>query len=107
MKLMTAELRKKLPKLGEQEKEVDPMVYLKLFAPWGGSTWFITEFDGDDLMFGFVRLNDWNDLAELGYISLSELERLRIGPLQMKIERDLYFEPRRLSECKSELGLMP
>jgi hypothetical protein len=35
----------------------------------------------------------------VGDFSLTELEEIT-GPLGMKIERDLYFEPKRLSEVR-------
>jgi hypothetical protein len=35
---------------------------------------------------------------ELGYFSIAELEEVR-GPMDLKIERDLYFEPKPVSQC--------
>ena len=37
---------------------------------------------------------------ELGDFSPEELEQIR-GPMGLPIERDLYFEPKPVSECKS------
>ena len=50
------------------------------------------EFDGEDEFFGLVDGFE----RELGYFSLSELQAFR-GRFGLGIERDLYFEPRRLS----------
>lgn len=95
MKLLTDELRKMLPPLYAQEQEKDPMVYVKLFAPWSRWTWYITEFDGNDLLFGLTC--GFED--EWGYVSLAELESVR-GPAGFEIERDLRFKPGRISEAK-------
>lgn len=97
MKLLTDELRKTLPALYSQEKEKDPTVVCKFFLPATKWTWFAIEFDGDDLFFGYVA----GEYPELGYFSLSELERLD-GPFGLGVERDLYFEPQKLSEIKKE-----
>ena len=93
MKLLTKEILKRLPYLYETEnkKPSEVKVPLKLFNPCGAGTWYITEFNGEDLMFGFCNLGD-DQCAELGYVSLSELKSLRL-PFGMSIERDMYWNP--------------
>lgn len=95
MKLLTKEIKRRLPELYKQEGIKDPMVYVKYFTPWGNWTWYGMEFDGEDTFFGYVLGNE----KELGYFNLSELENAT-GPLGLKIERDLYFTPTKLSEIK-------
>ena len=95
MKLMTEEIRKKLPPLGATDDNPDPIVQVKFFCPWNHWTWFGYEFDGEDIFFGFVK----GDFDEFGTFSLSELESVR-GPLGLTIERDLYFTPKPVSKCK-------
>tara|TARA_R100000353_G_scaffold73819_1_gene56403 strand:+ start:45 stop:353 length:309 start_codon:yes stop_codon:yes gene_type:complete len=95
MKLLTKTIEKKLPKLYTSENIEDPMVVCKFFQPWGEWTWYAIEFDGKDTFFGYVQ--GWE--GELGYFSLSELKSV-IGPFGMKIERDLYFQPQKLSKIK-------
>jgi hypothetical protein len=95
MKMMTAEIRKKLPKLYSQEKVDDPIAYVKFFTPWTNWTWWGLEFDGTDRFFGYVSGHE----KELGYFSLRELESIR-GPWGLRIERDLSFRPTPLSEIK-------
>jgi hypothetical protein len=92
MKLLTKELRRKLPPLYSAEKCADPMIRAKFFTPDSDWTWYVLEFDGDDTFFGYVVGLD----SELGYFSLKELESAR-GPLGLRLERDLYFQPRPLS----------
>jgi hypothetical protein len=97
MKLITEELRKALPTLYSQENEKDPMVVCKFFLPMTKWTWYATEFDGKDIFFGFVS----GEYSELGYFSLSELENLE-GLYGIGVERDMYFEPVRLSTIRAE-----
>ncbi len=95
MKLMTQELRAKLPKLYAQENTPDPLVYVKYFLPFSHWRWYAFEFDGNDTFFGWV----YGDYPELGYFSLSELEGIK-GRFGLGVERDLYFTPTPLSEIK-------
>lgn len=98
MKLLTKALRKKLPLLYANEEESDPMVFCKFFYPASHWTWYATEFDGNDVFYGFV-VGDW---PELGYFRLSELMQNR-DDWGMPIERDMHFKPCRLSELRAEL----
>ena len=99
MKLLTEEIKKKLPKLYEQEdKGGDAIVYLKIFTPDSNWTFFATEFDGEDMFFGLVDGHE----KELGYFSLKELQSVK-GPLDLPIERDLYWQPKTLREIAPEL----
>lgn len=97
-KLMTAKLRKQLPRLysGEQQG-LGAQAVVKYFCPWNQWTWYASEFDGGDIFFGLVSGYE----VELGYFSLSELETIR-GPLGLGIERDLYFRPTPLRELKQQ-----
>jgi Protein of unknown function (DUF2958) len=97
MHLLPEELKKKLPPLYATEQDKDPIVWVKFFTPWTNWTWYVTEYDGDDTFFGWVEGYE----HEFGYFSLSELENVK-GPWGLKIERDLYFTPCRLSEVKQK-----
>lgn len=94
--------RVQLPPIGAQQNSRDPMVHTKLFCPWGAATWWITEYDGKDLLFGFAFLFDEYS-AELGYMSKEDLESITMAGL--RIERDVNFEPKRLSEALRDHGL--
>ncbi len=99
MKLLTQEIRKKLPPLYSQEsKGGDAIAIVKFFTPTSQWTWYVTEFDGEDLFFGLVDGFE----KELGYFSLKELESIR-GPLGLPIERDLYWQPKPLKEIAPKL----
>jgi hypothetical protein len=84
MKLLTKEIRNKLPELGKG----DGTAHVKFFTPDANWTWYATEFDGKDEFFGLVNGFE----KELGYFSLSELESAR-GPFGLPIERDRYWNP--------------
>ena len=95
MKLLTNEIRNRLPPIGSQDQEADPIVYVKFFCPWNHWTWFAYEFDQEDIFLGFVK----GDFDEFGTFSLSELESVK-GPMGLGMERDIHFSPKPLSECK-------
>lgn len=97
--LIPDDVRASLPTLYSTEAVADPVVRLKLFAPWSSWTWYVTEFDGEDTLFGLVSGHE----VELGYICLSELEELR-GPGGLRIERDLHFTPKPLSQVRKDVA---
>lgn len=93
MKLLTKAILTQLPKIGDTAEEADPMVWVKFFDPWSQWTWYGIEFDGQDLFYGYVEGVE----AEIGYFSLLELMELAAPHW---IERDMYFEPCRLSKVQ-------
>ena len=100
MKLITEEFiatMKPYP-LRLQEHEKDPFIPAKFFNPYGGQTWFISEYDPESqIAFCYV---EGMDVDELGLTSLAEMESLKL-PFGLTIERDLHFKPCRLSECSN------
>ena len=99
MKLLTRELRKKLPPLYSQDGKGGKAVALvKYFTPSSSWSWYASEFDGEDTFFGLVD----GQFKELGYFSLKELEEVR-GPMGLPIERDLYWKPKTLEEIAPEM----
>jgi DUF2958 family protein len=96
MKLLTDELRAKLPPLYSQEAKATPTAYAKFFLPGTGWTWYVTEGsrqDDDFLFFGFVIGFE----SEFGYFLLSELEAVT-NRLGLHVERDLSFREGRLTD---------
>jgi hypothetical protein len=90
-KLITDEQRARLLANGRQSIEnpnFDPLPVVKLFTPYAGATWLLTEIDSEDIAFGLCDLGQ--GFPELGYVSLAELEGLR-GKWGLPIERDLHF----------------
>ena len=95
---MTDEIREQLPELGANEDQgLAALARVKYFTPDSNWTWYASEFDGEDVFFGLVIGFE----IELGYFSLSELQATH-GPLGLKIERDLYYEPKSLQELREQ-----
>lgn len=88
------EIREILPDLySGEEYGLEAKALVKFFTPDSNWSWFASEFDDDDILFGLVVGLE----IELGYWSLAELEAVR-GPMGLPIERDLYFEPATLKD---------
>lgn len=115
MKLLTADIRKKMPGPRAQENNPDPVVYAKFFHPWTQWTWFAYEAwayvgnvdDGyrevslgeapdadpeDVVFFGLV----YGDYTEYGTFALQDL-------MENSVERDRHFTPKPLSQVKEEM----
>lgn len=96
MKLIPKNIGKQIPKIGETSElsSNEVTVHVKLFNPSGAGTWYVTEFDGEDIAFGYVADMPY---PELGYFSIKDLEGLVLWP-NFRIERDKYFQACKLSE---------
>jgi hypothetical protein len=91
MQLLTDAIKKILPPLYSTEDTpcAEKEIVVRFFNPMGSQSWEIaegSEEDGDWLLFGKCDLGF--DMAEWGYVSLSELESLSVG-LGLGIERDI------------------
>lgn len=94
--LMPADIAEKVPRLYATEKEADPIAHLKYFTPDSSWTWYVIEYDPTQrLCLGLVI----GHVPEVGYFSLDELEEVR-GLMGLPIERDLYWTPTPLSQCR-------
>ena len=108
MKLLTKEIRKKIPPLysGENKKVEEVLVVVKFFNPSGSWTWYATEGEpvldekGKEIDFRFFGLVRGFE-NELGYFSLKELERVK-GPFGLGIERDMYFGKHTLADVMNK-----
>jgi len=95
----------KIPRLYETENvpAKDKIIHMHFFL--ASSDWYIVEFDGDDIFFGFACLNNWKDLAEWGYISYKELKELKVKQpigidgqrmlIPLEVDRDLNWISRK------------
>jgi hypothetical protein len=98
LRLMTQKIREQLPKLGANaEVGLEAVSHVKYFTPDSQWTWYASEFDGEDIFFGLVIGFE----IEFGYFSLRELQEAR-GPLELQIERDLYYQPKSLRELREQ-----
>ena len=72
MQIIDEKITKDMPKLYTQDGlNKEAIVYL-ILEGFNGWKWYITEFDGLDIFFGFVKgfCDEW------GYVSKSELNKL-------------------------------
>ena len=65
---------------------------VKLFCPWGGATWLLSELDPEDPDIAFGLCDLGFGCPELGSVRLSELAAVR-GPGGLSIERDRHYKP--------------
>jgi hypothetical protein len=97
MRLLTRGLRLLVPPPAEVQRVQDPFAYARFFTPDGRRVWY--------LIGGGIRGPDFELLTQIpindGWsretILLSQLETLR-DDTGLRVERDLYFRARKLSE---------
>lgn len=97
------------PLYGQDGKGYEATVHAHYFL--GGSDWFVTEYrPEEDLAFGWVCLNGDRQNAELGYVSLAELEAVR-GSISINgrrvdsvlpVEYDEHWQPKPLRQAIAE-----
>lgn len=100
MKLLTKDLEKKLPPLYTTQNIPvnEKTAILKLFTPWTNWTWYAVEYDPNtQTFFGLIQKGSEN---EWGYFSLIEMQNVK-GSFGLKIERDIYWTPRKIKEISS------
>ena len=89
----------RIPKFYETEHIPleEKLIYLHFFI--GGCDWYVSEYDGDDLFFGFAILNGDYEMAEWGYISFAEMKSIRVSFLEIDCETD--WTPKKASEIEN------
>jgi hypothetical protein len=115
MELLTKELELELPPIHGDAT----LAQVKFFTPWTHWTWYASEAnaelaDGTEVSLQAPRAKDRVDVIffglvfglekEYGYWHMSELTEIQ-GPFGLKIERDLFFRPTPLEECKDPTRL--
>jgi hypothetical protein len=95
----TKERLAKVPRLYDTEyiPVQDKEIHLHFFI--GGCDWYISETDGEDIMFGFCILNNDLEMAEWGYVSLSELRSIKAsGWCEVDCELEKHWKIRKAKE---------
>lgn len=71
-------LLRQIPKLCATEATParEKVIWLHFF--FGDCDWYVAEYDGDDLFFGFAVLNDDTPNSEWGYFTMSELQDINV-----------------------------
>lgn len=107
MKLINDDLIKRFLEQGNtsDKKPEDIKIICKLFNPAGVGTWYMTEYYPEiQTFFGYANLGDPEN-AELGYISLVELQSYT-SQFGTVIERDLHFGEHTLKEVIDSKGTL-
>lgn len=88
----TKERLAKIPKLYETENIAlkEKLIYLHFFI--AGCDWYIAEYDGGNLFWGFAILNNDFQNAEWGYISFSELKEININGIEIDCELEMFWK---------------
>lgn len=83
--------------LDEEGEAISKLLRVKLFNPCGAWTWYIQDWCGEDICFGWVEglEKEWSSF------SLEELSEIK-GPLGIGIEVDVYFTPIEHSQLTSQ-----
>ena len=97
MKLMTKEIQDKAVKQFDEGSDMEQQVVAKFFDAMGSWKWFLMNMDGsdEDYCWGIVKGHE----VEMGSFSLKELQSM-----SPRIQRDLYFEPKKASEIWEQLN---
>lgn len=92
------ELSSRRKKEGSTLKGSDVTIaHLHYFS--ANSDWFVSEWDGEDTLYGYAILDGNYENAEFGYLSLNELRSSR------SIELDLHWTPKPFSSILNKIGL--
>lgn len=82
----------KIPALYTNDKQSTPLedtlIYLHFFV--GSCDWFVAEYDGEDLFWGYANLGD-DDMSEWGYLSFEEIKSLKINKW-LEVDCDLHWQ---------------
>lgn len=96
MTLLAKDIQSILPPLYSQNRNADPLVFVRFFDCLGDWSWYAAEFDGTNLFFGVVLGLE----REVGYFSLTEFEEVNRSAGFERIKHDPDFEPAPISEIR-------
>lgn len=91
----------KIPRLYETENIPfkDKLIHLHFFI--GGCDWYVAEYDGEDLFFGYAILWD-HRYAEWGYFGLGEMKDIKIDRwLEIDCEKEEIWTVKKASEIEN------
>ena len=97
---MTKEIQKKAEKQFVKESDMNQMVVAKYFG--GSWTWYLMNLDPEDSDYAWGIVN--GHAVEMGSWQMSELQKVKIKPFGLGVERDLYFEPMRAKDVWDALN---
>ena len=74
----------------------DKIIHLHFFIC--GSDWYLSEFDGEDLFFGYAILNGDQQNAEWGYSSFSDIKFMNVDCIEIDCELEEFWIPKPVPE---------
>ena len=94
----TPERLNRIPRLYKTESipTKDKIIHLHFFI--GGCDWYVAEYDGHDIFYGYAILNGDTQNAEWGYISYSELKAINISGIEIDCELEEFWQPKPVSQ---------
>ena len=107
MLLLTKAILADFKKHAQDPDTGNPWVVCKFFNPCGGQSWYMTNIildiekpdgEADHILEGYL---DGVEFPEWGSIYLSDL-KLKLPPLGLPCERDLYFKPCYFEDLKEK-----
>ena len=76
---------------------MEKQIYLHFFI--GGSDWYVAEYDGEDLFWGYAILNGDFEMSEWGYLSFEELKQIKIPP-GFEVDCDRHWQIKKASQIE-------
>ena len=70
----------------------------------GGCDWYVAEYDGDDLFFGYAILNNDTECAEWGYVSFRELKEGSVHGIEVDCELEEFRRCRPVYRLVASVG---
>jgi hypothetical protein len=93
---LTNEVRLLMPGASNVENAIDAVLGEE--TEQDDCDWFISEYDGEDLFFGYAIIGN-PEFAEWGYISFTELKQIRIPP-GIEVDCEIFDPPLKASEIE-------
>ena len=97
MKLFTKEVDKQLFAQYPKGSDLDnQMVVAKIFNPYGRGVWYLLNSDPEDPDYIWTIVDLFE--PDMGSVSRSELQTVKVPPFGLGLERDIYFTPKPAKE---------
>ena len=97
---MTKDIKRKAQKQYIEGSDMEQMVVAKFFG--GNWTWYLMNLDPEDSDYAW-GIGDGH-AEEMGSWQMGELQKVKIKPFGLGIERDLYFEPMKAKDVWDALN---
>ena len=97
---MTKKIKEQAEKQYDKGSAMEQMVVAKYFG--GSWTWYLMNLDPEDSDYAWGIVDGF--AVEMGSWQMSELQKVKLKPFGLGIERDLYFEPMKASDVWEQLN---